>query len=170
MQYFVILDGQEFPLTLGRTDSSGHTRVGGSEAEVLSPAKHGRPALISVDGHVFRLLAPAPGSGRGSRQLIINGRFVRVSIENENERRARPIRNKSVVRQASVVAPMPGRIVKVSVAVGDLVSVGTPLLGIEAMKMENELLSNATGRITRLGVQAGDAVEAEQELLVIEPV
>lgn len=170
MQYFVTLDGQEFPLTVGRNDGSGQTRVGGSEAEILSPAKQGRPALISVDGHVFRVLATAPGSGRGSRLLTINGRSVRVSIENEIERRARPIRDKSVARQATVVAPMPGRVVKVSVAVGDLVSVGTPLLGIEAMKMENELLSTASGRITKLGVQAGDAVEADQELLVIEPV
>jgi biotin carboxyl carrier protein len=169
MQYFVTLDGQEFPLTMGRTDGSGHAQVGGSEAEILSPAKHGRAALISVDGHVFRVLASPPGTGRGPRQFTINGRSVRVSIENETERRARPIRDKSVARRATVVAPMPGRVVKVSVAVGDLVSVGTPLLGIEAMKMENELLSNASGRITKLGVQPGDAVEADQELLVIEP-
>lgn len=193
MQYFVTLDGQEFLLLVGRTDDSGRARVGGStsappgskkdaaaspgdsfptafEAEILSPPKHGRPALVSVDGHVFRVLTSTPGPARGARQITINGRSVSASIETEIERRARPIRDKVVPRRALVVAPMPGRVVKVSVAVGDLVSVGTPLLGIEAMKMENELLSSASGRVTKLGVQAGDAVEADQELLVIEPV
>ena len=190
MQYFVTLDGQEFQLLVGRTEGNGRIRVGGNtsaqsgskntpigspegsprttfEAEVLSACRQGRPALISVDGHVFRVLASAPAVG--SRQISINGRSVRISIETEIERRARPIRDKSVARRATVVAPMPGRVVKLSVAVGDLVSVGTPLLGIEAMKMENELLSNASGRITKIGVQAGDAVEADQELMVIEP-
>lgn len=193
MQYFVTLDGQEFPLFVGRADGSGRVRVGGSagapsssktdaigstdrgapavfEAEVLSPPRQGRPALISVDGHVFRVLAGAPGPASSSRQLTLNGRSVRVSIETEIERRARPVRDKSVARRATVVAPMPGRVVKLSVALGDVVSVGTPLLGIEAMKMENELLSSASGRVTKIGVQAGDAVEADQELLVIEPV
>jgi biotin carboxyl carrier protein len=94
---------------------------------------------------------------------------MRVSLETEIERRARPIRDKSVARRATVVAPMPGRVVKLSVAVGDVVAVGTPLLGIEAMKMENELLSSASGRVTKIGVQTGDNVEADQELLVIEP-
>jgi biotin carboxyl carrier protein len=192
MQYFVTLDGQEFPLTAGRVDRSGRVRVGGSagaqsghetndvgspagstpmafEAEVLSPAKHGRPALISVDGHVFRVLASAPAAAHGPRPITVNGRSIRVSLETEIERRARPIRDKSVARRATVVAPMPGRVVKLSVAVGDVVSVGTPLLGIEAMKMENELLSSASGRITKIGIQAGDNVEADQELLVIEP-
>jgi biotin carboxyl carrier protein len=64
---------------------------------------------------------------------------------------------------------MPGRIVKVNVSVGDVVAVGDPLLGIEAMKMENELLSPSAGKISKLNVQVGAIVEADQELIVIEP-
>lgn len=203
MQYFVTLEGREFPLTVSRSEagdrrvlvggsirsqSGSKANAGGSseadvpatseaespvakilETEILSPARQGRPALVSVGGHVFRVLPGALGAAREARLVSINGQAVRVSIETEVERRARPIRDKSVARRMSVVAPMPGRIVKVNVAVGDGVAVGAPLLGIEAMKMENELLSTTSGRVALIAVKAGDAVEADQELLVIEP-
>jgi biotin carboxyl carrier protein len=64
---------------------------------------------------------------------------------------------------------MPGRVVKVNVLPGDAVLVGAPLLSIEAMKMENELIAPNPGRVARVLVKAGDTVEADQELVVIEP-
>jgi biotin carboxyl carrier protein len=145
------------------------------QTEVLSPARPGRMAVVSVDGHVFRVLSGAPGPARdssvaGSGRATINGHSIVVKIETELERRARPIRDKSIPLRTSVVAPMPGRVVKVSARVGDEVTAGQPLLGIEAMKMENELLSTVSGRVTLITVQPGSTVEADQELIVIEPV
>jgi biotin carboxyl carrier protein len=64
---------------------------------------------------------------------------------------------------------MPGRVVKVNVRPGDVVAAGAALLGIEAMKMENELAAPIAGRVAKVAVQVGATVEADQELVVIEP-
>jgi biotin carboxyl carrier protein len=63
---------------------------------------------------------------------------------------------------------MPGRVVKVAVRVGDIVTAGAGLLSIEAMKMENEVQAPCDGRVVRVAVEAGTTVEADQELILIE--
>lgn len=66
---------------------------------------------------------------------------------------------------ASLRSGMPGKIVKVLVAEGDEVKAGTPLLVMEAMKMENEMKAPADVKITKLHVKPGDAVESGATLI-----
>jgi acetyl/propionyl-CoA carboxylase alpha subunit len=66
-------------------------------------------------------------------------------------------------------AQMPGKIVKILVAVGDRVEAEQGLMVIEAMKMENELRSPIQGVVTEIGVAEGEAVETRALLIVIEP-
>ena len=54
-----------------------------------------------------------------------------------------------------VVAPMPGRVVRVLVAAGDTVEARQPVVVVEAMKMENELRSPKAGRVKDVAVAAG---------------
>jgi biotin carboxyl carrier protein len=64
-------------------------------------------------------------------------------------------------------APMPGKIVKVLVAVGDAVEPGRGVLVMEAMKMENELKASRSGTVREIKVKEGQAVEMGALLLVI---
>jgi biotin carboxyl carrier protein len=68
----------------------------------------------------------------------------------------------------SVKAPMPGKIVRVLVKVGDVVQAGQGIVVIEAMKMQNELKALSPGRITAISVKENDAVVAGAVLAVIE--
>jgi len=68
----------------------------------------------------------------------------------------------------SLRAPMPGRVVQVLVAAGEVVERGAPVLIIEAMKMENELHAPVAGVVERVSVVEGEAVDAGQTLLEIE--
>ncbi|MBN2565128.1 MAG: hypothetical protein JXB46_05410 [Candidatus Eisenbacteria bacterium] len=68
-----------------------------------------------------------------------------------------------------IKAPMPGNVVKVMVAEGDDVSVGTSLVVVEAMKMENEVRSPIDGVVTKVNVKAGDSVGTTEPMMVIEP-
>jgi biotin carboxyl carrier protein len=176
MLYYVSLNEREFPLRLPRAVGSDRQRVHGSaelDVEVLSHSEHGRPTLVLVDGAVYRVRATArPKAARvdgAGQRVIINGQPLELRLETELTRRARPNRNKLASTTSKVKAPMPGRVVKVDVRLGDTVAAGDPLLGIEAMKMENEIVAPSAGKISKLSVGVGDTVEAEQELLVIEP-
>ncbi|MEJ7891157.1 MAG: biotin carboxylase N-terminal domain-containing protein [Solirubrobacteraceae bacterium] len=68
----------------------------------------------------------------------------------------------------SLVAPMPGTVLRVAVAEGDTVAARQPLLVLEAMKMEHEIVAPAAGTVTELRVAAGAQVEAGAILAVIE--
>jgi biotin carboxyl carrier protein len=67
-----------------------------------------------------------------------------------------------------VLAPMPGRVVKVLVQPGDEVKARQGLIVIEAMKMENELRSPKDGRVAQVLVGEGASVEAGRLLAVVE--
>jgi glutaconyl-CoA decarboxylase len=69
---------------------------------------------------------------------------------------------------ASVVeAPMPGKILKISVAVGASVSSGDVLLILEAMKMENEISAPAGGTVREIRAREGDSVNTGDVLIVL---
>ena len=63
---------------------------------------------------------------------------------------------------------MPGRVVRLLVAVGDEVEEGQGVVVIEAMKMQNELKSPKPGRVVRVGVSVGDTVASGDVLVVVE--
>jgi biotin carboxyl carrier protein len=68
----------------------------------------------------------------------------------------------------TVVAPMPGKVVRVLVAQGDEVKAGQGLLVVEAMKMQNEIKAARAGRVLSLTVKEGATVAAGQVLATIE--
>jgi len=67
-----------------------------------------------------------------------------------------------------ILAPMPGKVVRVLVAVGDAVEAGQGLLVVEAMKMQNEIRSPKSGKVERLLVKEGQAVNAGEVLAWVE--
>ena len=67
-----------------------------------------------------------------------------------------------------VLAPMPGKVVKILVKAGDEVKARQGLVVIEAMKMENELRSPKDGRVSDVLVTEGASVEAGRPLVVVE--
>ena len=69
---------------------------------------------------------------------------------------------------SKIKAPMPGRVVRVMVKVGDQVQRGAPVIIVEAMKMENEMHAPATGKVLTVHVAEGATVDAGQLLVELE--
>ena len=69
----------------------------------------------------------------------------------------------------TIKAPMPGNVVKVMVVEGDEVAVGTSLVVVEAMKMENEVRSPVDGVVRKVNVATGDSVGTTEAMIEIEP-
>ncbi|HSH00318.1 MAG TPA: biotin/lipoyl-containing protein, partial [candidate division Zixibacteria bacterium] len=65
-------------------------------------------------------------------------------------------------------APMPGKIVKISVSVGDAVTAKQPLAVVESMKMENVIVSAAAGVVKKINFAAGDQVDTERAIVELE--
>ncbi|MBP6488283.1 MAG: ATP-grasp domain-containing protein [Ilumatobacteraceae bacterium] len=72
-------------------------------------------------------------------------------------------------REGSTVAPMPGRVIALLVAVGDTVVAGQPLLTMEAMKMEHQIVSPHPGIIGEVYIQPGQQLDSGQPLLTVDP-
>jgi acetyl-CoA/propionyl-CoA carboxylase biotin carboxyl carrier protein len=69
----------------------------------------------------------------------------------------------------AVTSPMPGTVTVVQAAVGDEVAAGTPLLVVEAMKMEHVLTAPVAGTVTELDVTAGQTVALDERVAVVTP-
>jgi acetyl-CoA/propionyl-CoA carboxylase biotin carboxyl carrier protein len=70
---------------------------------------------------------------------------------------------------AEVLAPMPGAVLTVHVAVGQPVAAGDPIVTLEAMKMEHVVAATIAGRVADVGVHPADQVARGQLLAVVEP-
>jgi biotin carboxyl carrier protein len=66
-----------------------------------------------------------------------------------------------------IIAPMPGKVVRVLVKQGDEVEAGHGLLVVEAMKMQNEIRSPKSGKVERVMVAEGQAVTAGEALAIV---
>ncbi len=66
-----------------------------------------------------------------------------------------------------IKAPMPGNILDVKVSVGDSVQTGQVLIVLEALKMENDVVSTAAGKVTSVLVKKGDTVNSDDVLVTV---
>jgi pyruvate carboxylase subunit B len=116
--------------------------------------------LVKIGDAVHRVTARRDGP-RGRYVLRIDGRRFDIDALDE---RARAIRDLAAAAGGPagpqpLKAPMPGLIVRVTVAVGDAVAAGQGIVVMEAMKMENELAAPAAGTVKAVHAKAGNAVE-----------
>ncbi len=71
---------------------------------------------------------------------------------------------------SNITSPMPGKVIKIAVKEGDTVSKGDILLVVEAMKMENNILSPADAIVDRISVSAGNLVDSNTTLVHLAPI
>ncbi len=74
----------------------------------------------------------------------------------------------SAVEQGSLVAPMPGNVIRLGAGVGETVSTGQPLIWLEAMKMEHTITAPTDGVLAELNVTPGQQVEVGAVLARVE--
>jgi 3-methylcrotonyl-CoA carboxylase alpha subunit len=134
-------------------------RAGGADVDVS-----GRVLRLSyedggwrVDGEKVGLRAVRTSSG--VQVFGVGGGFVAL---------ADPLARGGEERRGAVLAPMPGRVVRVAVSAGDAVREGDVLAVLEAMKMEHRLLAARDGVVGEVLVRSGDQVEAGLELVRLE--
>ena len=166
MKYVVELNGErrEVEVDGAAVELDGVTTAAHLEDVSGTPVR-----LVTIGNEVHRIVAKR-GAGRGSYTLWIDGSRFEGEALDERTRAIREITAAAAgaAGPAPVVAPMPGLIVRVNVAVGDIVQAGQGVIVMEAMKMENELRAPSAGRVRTLTAEAGVAVEKGVILLELE--
>ncbi|MGD0443097.1 MAG: biotin/lipoyl-containing protein [Edaphobacter sp.] len=121
------------------------------------------PGVMSlvVEGRQYRCVLDRDG-------VLICGRKYGFEVEDPRSLTGRRGAGAGTEGPRPVKAPMPGRVVRLLVEVGDEVAEGQGVVVIEAMKMQNELKSPKAGRVVRIGVGVGDTVGSGDVLVVVE--
>jgi biotin carboxyl carrier protein len=161
--------------------------IGGKERRVELPADALRASGAGaveclVDGRVvavdFCVLQPGVMSlvvaGRQFRcvldgdAVVIGGVRHEFGVADPRSLKGRKGAGAGADGPRSVKAPMPGRVVRVLVGVGDEVEAQQGVVVIEAMKMQNELKSPKAGRVVRVAAVVGETVQQGDVLVVVE--
>ena len=120
-----------------------------------------------VDGRSYEVAIEEDGD---ALQVTLDGRRFRVEVRSPLEKTLREVRRTAPGTTGTVLsAPMPGLVVAIKMAVGDRVRAGQPLVVIEAMKMQNELVAESAGEVKKVQVEEGQIVVAGQELVTLAP-
>jgi biotin carboxyl carrier protein len=150
--YRVLVDGREHTVDA--------VRVAGDTWSLL--VRDARGTLRSVEAVV------QPQNGNGGLDVFIAGHRIEVGQRSGLGRRARGAVGASGTGPQRVIAPMPGKVVRVLVKPGDEVQPRQGLVVVEAMKMENELRAARSGQVRDVFVTEGQSVEAGTALVVVE--
>jgi biotin carboxyl carrier protein len=100
-------------------------------------------------------------------RAMTGGREFRIVIRDEREWRRKRGSTVEAEGRQQVLAPMPGKIVRVLVKTGDAVRAGQGLVVVEAMKMQNEIRTPKSGTIDRVAVVEGQTVTAGEVVAIV---
>lgn len=144
----------------------------------LAPAEF----LVTVHGETYHIHVSGSGrkvDGKRPYYIRVNEKLEEVTLEPLQEvlagvpeaadsQPSKTPKRPKPLKPGDVAPPMPGRVVKVLVSVGDIVKAGDPLLIIEAMKMESRVPAPIDGRVTAVHAAEGDNVKTDETLVQLE--
>jgi biotin carboxyl carrier protein len=169
------IDGRTLDVSVVEAGGRWSMLVNPAEAGLHSPTQHGSDSVESGFSRISYDIAFEP-TAAGGLIVHVNGVPIPLTIMSGPgvpKPVAKAVRRGGGERgagsgQRTVVAPMPGRIVRVLVKPHERVSARQPLVVVEAMKMENELRAPRGGTVAEVRVSEGASVEANAVLVVLE--
>lgn len=159
--------------------------VGKRVAEIELINKDGNKVELMLDGKVYEVDVVLAQNGacsilhnghsynaelvknENSKNYKVNTHFSTYGVEivDSQEKYLRMRRKDDEDQLDAIIAPMPGKVVKIPVAVGDSVTAGDTVVVLEAMKMQSNYKVNADCTIQEILVQEGDSVAGGQLLI-----
>jgi len=161
-EHFLRLGEDTVPVTVEQSDGGATVTVDEGEARAVRlPAAGGGSFVLEWNGRRHRVAVAREGRGVevavDGERLVVARATGRAAAGADGAGAGGPIR-----------APMPGKVVELSVGVGDAVSRGDTLGALEAMKLRTALTAPCDGTVTAVGCAVGDQVTGGQVLDEIE--
>jgi biotin carboxyl carrier protein len=134
------------------------------EVRVLEPGLY----LLLLNGEVYECRVNHPGGKPGAAEVTVGAQDYAFTLTDPKRLRGIESAGALLDGTARIVAPMPGKVVRVLVEMGAEVEAGAGIVVVEAMKMQNEMKSPKAGIVTSINVQTGATVNAGDILAVVE--
>jgi biotin carboxyl carrier protein len=166
MKYEVRISGKTHIVELERRADGWQAAIEGKPgiaADVSEVAPNVFSVLLSGRSHEV-YVTPSSGS---QLQLHTGGLEFLAEVSDPRSWRGRRHGGAEAEGRQQILAPMPGKVVRLLVKAGDKVEARQGLLVVEAMKMQNEIRSPKNGRVERILVAEGQAVNAGEVLCVV---
>ena len=164
------VEGQSYALELRRREGARvEATIDGRRYELEAHETEAGAFLLLADGRVYECRAKRAGAeASGTCEVQIGDEIFRVSLFDPKRLRGARGAGAEASGRAQVTASMPGKVVRVLVAVGATVEAGEGLVVVEAMKMQNELKSPKSGTVVEVRADPGATFNAGDVLVVVE--
>lgn len=168
MDYEVTVDGRKFRVRFFERDGVPFVEHEGGTFPVRAETPlRSKVQQAQVNGGPVRF-----GYQRGKEtvSVVLDGAVYEATVsEAEHARLSQLSRRRAGTGAFEVKAPMPGLVVALRVNVGDKVKKGQSLLGLHAMKLENDIRSPRDGVVKAIAVKAGDVLEKGATMVKLAP-
>ena len=161
------LAGETYELAVRREGERVFAEVGGRRYELEARAVGAGEYLLMHEGRVYECRVGGRAGG-STLTVAVGSREYEVTLTDPKHLRGAGGAHGHAAGRAQVVAPMPGKVVRVLVEAGQQVEAGQGVVVVEAMKMQNELKSPKGGTVAELRAEAGATVNSGDVLAVIE--
>ena len=168
MNVDVMVDGRPWKVAVERAEHGGTFTVTiKGKSRVVDASWIDADTLSLIDAGAAREIRLHARDGSGAIGVEFGGKSYQAVVSKQ-KRDLGALGAIGAIGAASIKAPMPGRVVRVLVAVGDHVTAKQALVVVEAMKMENELRTPREGVVKEVLVEPGTAVETGAVLIVVD--
>ncbi len=165
------LSGKQYQLDVTRQENHVVAGIDGRRYEIEASETAAGNYLLLNNSRVFQCLVESDAAQREKLNVHVGNETYAITLFDPKRLRASSNASASDdddAANAQIVAPMPGKVVRVLIEEGALVKAGDPLIVVEAMKMQNEMKSPRDGTVTTLRAVTGATVNAGDLLAIIE--
>ena len=162
------LTGEKLELIIKQEGTNVVAEIDGRRYELEARASQPGVYRLLNDGHVYECRVDHPASEPESLEVTVGTRAYAITLTDPKRLRGAQSASSHAGGAAQIIAPMPGKVVRVLVEAGASVEAGAGIIVVEAMKMQNELKSPKAGEVTVINVKAGATVNAGDVLAVVE--
>jgi len=165
MIYEVKIAEQGYRVELERTESGWKCKLDGRELPLDVIAGEEGVLSLLLAGKSYAVKQESAGT---ETKVVVGQERFSVSVQDPRSFRSRRPAGASAQGIKKIIAPMPGKVVRLLAAEGSAVEAGQSVIVIEAMKMQNELKAPKSGVLKKINIAEGAAVEAGQALAEVE--
>ncbi|MFX0211944.1 MAG: biotin/lipoyl-containing protein [Candidatus Hodarchaeota archaeon] len=187
-KYIIKVNGSPYNLEVESTNGEVLIKLNNEPFHVkITPTTSVDNALIATIGEItYQIIFKEDVALNNPFKITINEEDVNIDIEEWETPKLEPKKPSASLQETPVpknlitphvpitgdqiVAPMPGRVLKIKVNIGDLIEVGDVVMIVESMKMENEIVAAKSGIVKEIPISEGSSVGRNDILIRLETV